>query len=159
MDSQRASGLESLSRAVIKRDMPASLAALHGTMKTQLRRRVSTKVLRHKLHRLQDYSLPDRYMAASNFDALRKMSKKENADAACGGEAAAEEEMGCASSEEVWVRRTTPPRQAAQRALTVIMEMNASTRSPQTSTRSGQRFAKKAIAQKVRFTFCCLVQL
>lgn len=150
MDSQQTSRSETLNRAVIRRDFPASLAALHSTMKTQLRRRVSSRVLHHKLINLKDYSLPDRYTAASDSDILSKMDEKENA--ACRGEAAATcaEEEREAWLEEVWVRRTTPPRQAAQIALRAIMEMSVTTRSPQTSTRSAQKFARRAIALKVR---------
>ena len=150
-DSQQAPGSETLRQEVIRRDIPTSLAALHSTMKTQLRRHVSSRVLRHKLNTLQDYSLPDRFHAAGNSDMLHKMNEKENVT--CRGEEVASCSEGEAEAslkvEEVWVRRTTPPRQAAQNALRAMVEMNTPTRSPQTSTKSGQKFARKALAQKV----------
>ncbi|KAL8623387.1 hypothetical protein ACOMHN_060257 [Nucella lapillus] len=130
----------------MKRDMPTSLAALHGTVKTELQRRVSHKVLKHKLHKLQDYSLPDCVAASSNnnFDLLRRMADKENK------EVGVRDEDLNTSLEEVWVRRTTPPRLAARNALVAIADMNAcNSRSPQTSTRTAQKFAKKTAARKV----------
>jgi hypothetical protein len=36
-----------------RRDIPTSVGALHGTMKKELRRKVSKKVLRHKLKKMQ----------------------------------------------------------------------------------------------------------
>ena len=147
-DSQMA-GSGSLSKAVIRRDIPASLTALHGTMKTELRRRVSSKVLRHKLTKLQDYSLPDQYLESNSnsFDLLRKMGQKENVAVPNGS--CAEEAMDT-SLEEVWVRRTTPPRRAAMKALSIIADMHSPVRSPQTSTKKGQKLARRAAGLKVR---------
>ncbi|KAL8577166.1 hypothetical protein ACOMHN_063425 [Nucella lapillus] len=65
----------------------SSVAVLHGTMKRELRHQVSKKVLRHKLHKLQDYSLvfPDKFTPIAEFNDTMLQFKK------CGKESKVDE--------------------------------------------------------------------
>ena len=137
----------SLANSIARHDLVSSVSAFTGSIRKVLRRRVSINILRHKLNRMQNYSLPFSNMQLSG-DVNKDLPIGEDFVFQHNSENSEPVSYHMAAAKIRRISRRSSPHPVLAEIVgnqSPLFNVN----SPCTSSRRGQKVAKKAIPGKV----------